>query len=125
MDLNFEDPPERFRKRKSYEWTAIYQALKANPAQWALLAEGGLHSTYTAVSQGKISTFHPAMGIEMRTANNSTAKPRTCDLYARYNPDLDTALTVKERAKVWVQARKIAKEKEQMKVSSTVETKDD
>lgn len=123
--LSFVDPPEKFRRRRAYEWTAILAALKDNPGEWALLAEGGMHSTYTAVTQGKTSAFHPSLGVEMRTANNDmTTKPRTCDLYARYNPDLDQALTVKERQAAWRRFRANQKEKEKMKVS-TVESEDD
>lgn len=121
MDPSFVEPPEKYRKRRSYEWTRIYDMIKSNPGQWLLLAEQGSHSTYTAVTQGKVSTFHPEKGVEMRTANNK-GKPRTCDLYCRYNPDFDKSLTVKEREKVWIQIRKIEKEKK-MNVS-TVESQD-
>lgn len=117
----FAEPPDRYRKRKVYDWDQTYALIKGNPGQWLVLAEPGYVSTYNAITQRKVSNFHPDMGIEMRTSDNDlSASPRTATIWVRYNPDYDTSLTVKEREKVWVQIRKIEKEKK-MKVS-TVES---
>jgi hypothetical protein len=111
MTLVFKDPPTQ-GKRVRYDWDAIYAALRDNPGEWALLKEGGTISTYNAVTQNRIKNFNPTMGVEMRTANNNfKVKPRTCDIYVRFNPDLDESLTVKEREKMWIAYRKSQKEK--------------
>lgn len=110
--LTFVDPPEKHRKRQHYDWDSVHEALKANPGQWAVLPGQGYVSTYNAISQSKISNFRPSMGVEARTSDNDmSAKPRTCTIHVRYNPDLDESLTVKEREKIWIQIRKIEKEK--------------
>lgn len=125
MGLKFTDPPTKWSKRNRYDWDKIYPELRENPGEWALLGERGTVSTYNAVTQGKISNFHPSMGVEIRTANNDlNATPRTCDLFVRYNPDKDESLTVKEREKMWVQYRKNRREKEKKMTVSTVEADD-
>jgi hypothetical protein len=122
MGLKYVAPPTK-NKRVVYDWEAIYADLRANPGDWALLREDGTISTYNAVTQGKVKTFHPSMGIEMRTANNNfKVSPRTCDLYVRYNPDKDEGLTAKEVEAAWRLHRKNQKEKK-MNVS-TVESSD-
>jgi len=121
--VEFTEPPEKYRKRVAYDWDTIYANLKANPGQWAWLNPGHVATvgTYVAVTQGKIKNFQPSMGIEMRTSDNDyNAKPRTCNLWARYNPDLDESLTVKERQQAWREIRKAEKEKKMQ--DSTVET---
>jgi hypothetical protein len=115
--IEFVDPPTKYRREKTYDWDNIYQSLRDNPGQWALLVEQGKMSTYNAIAQSNISNFKPDMGIETRLANsNYKTKPRRADIYVRYNPDLHEGLTVKEREALWRTARKIEKEK-QVKVS--------
>lgn len=111
MDLNFVDPPTKYRREKTYDWDAILAALKDNPGQWALLAEQGKMSTYNAITQNKISNFRPGLGVEARLANSDwKSKPRRADVFVRYSPDLDESLTVKERQAIWVKIRKREKE---------------
>lgn len=124
MDPVFTDPPNK-GKRVTYDWQKIYALIRENPGEWLWLNPGhtATISTYNAVAQGSIKNFRPDMGVEMRTANNDfKAKPRTCDLYVRYNPTLDVALTYREREVIERQIRKNEKEKQMV---STVESKED
>lgn len=122
-ELRFTDLPTKHQRRRTFDWDAIYTELRDHPAQWALISERGNISTYNAIKQGKIKNFNPKIGVEVKTANNDfTVSPRTCDLYARYNPDLDEALTMKECEKVWRKVRRAEREKKM--TVSTVETED-
>jgi hypothetical protein len=125
--VRFADPPtKKWTKYTNFDWEAIYAELRANPGEWAVLAEPGYISTYNSYAQGKISTFNRALGVEMRTTDNDVkAKPRTCTLWARYNPDYDESLTVKQREQIWVQYRKKQREKEKQMDIATVATEGD
>lgn len=111
-DIEFVDPPTKYRREKSYDWDAIYAQIRENPGQWAMLVKQGKMSTYNAIKQSNISNFRPAMGVELRVSNSDyKASPRRADIYIRYNADLDTSLNVKEREAMWRKARKIEKER--------------
>jgi hypothetical protein len=110
-DLTFTDPPTAYRREKVYDWEKIYAELRGWPGKWALLDEQGKVSIHNAIKGGKISNFHPNLGVESMTANtDTTSKPRRADIYVRYNPDNDTSITAKEREKMWILGRKKDKE---------------
>lgn len=126
MDYTFTDPPSR-GKRTAYDWESIYARLREHPGEWLWLTRShtGYISTYNAVMQGSIKSFRPEMGIEMRTANNDfKVSPRTCDIFVRYQPERDEALTREERAAAVRLMRKRAREKEQSMKVSTVESEE-
>ena len=60
--------------------------------EWALIYDRGNASVAVAAMAGDISTFRPDDGYEIVTRNN-TRKPRTCSMWARYNPAKDRSVT--------------------------------
>lgn len=110
-NLKFGTPPTKYRREKRYDWDAILNQLRDNPEQWAILEEQGKVSIHNAISQGKISNFHPDMGIESRTAHTDfSVSPRRADIWVRYAPHADKGLTKKQADKVMVEYRKRTKE---------------
>jgi uncharacterized protein (DUF2252 family) len=71
-----------------YNWSKIAQALRAHPMEWALIFERGHASRVNRVRDGRVAAVHPDLGFEVVTVNNTRGRPRTCDLYMRWNPDL-------------------------------------
>lgn len=109
--------------RGKYDWEYIYELIRSRPGAWLRLVEGGKISTYNAVTGGRVTTFTPEMGVEMMTRNNQyKVRPRTCDIYVRYNPEKDQSLTVKQREQILREMRKREKEERKMK-ASTVESR--
>jgi hypothetical protein len=109
-DIEFTQPPTSGRKTVRYDWDAITAKLRQRPGEWALLAKQGKESTANAMREGKTSGFHPANGFEVTVADtNRDARPRTTDIYVRYNPEMDTGLTAKA---AMAQVRKQQKEKQ-------------
>lgn len=90
----FKDPPPKDGEK----WNPVVRALKQNPGKWALVLETTRTSVPNAVRNQSIAVLRARAGIEIRTANE-TREPgnRTCDMYLRYNPHKDEALSGHER----------------------------
>lgn len=86
--IKFGTPPPR--RQSPYDWTKIAESLRKNPTEWALVFEGDRTTLVTAIRNGGIAALRKEKGFEVRTANNTTGSPRTCDLWLRYVPENDT-----------------------------------
>lgn len=93
----WESPPETTRNR--FDWSAIADALKAEPMEWGRVFENDRTSYVNAIRQGGVKALHPDLGFEMRTTNNVREPVRLCTLYMRYNPDKDTTRKRRGRKK--------------------------
>lgn len=93
-DVVFEDPPKPRKRNGRYDWVTIGAKLRKKPGEWAKIADRDRASIAMAIKQSSISTFLPAHGYEVKTANNEKppGKPQTCSLYVRYVPEQDTTL---------------------------------
>lgn len=93
--IKFGTPPPR--RQSPYDWTKIADTLRKHPGTsedpnsgWALVFEGDRTTLVTAIRNGGIAALRKEKGFEVRTANNTTGSPRTCDLWLRYVPENDT-----------------------------------
>ena len=68
----------------SYDWWAISRALRANPNEWALLAEHERQSLVVTLRSGGIKAMKPEDGYQVTTRNNVRTDPRRCDIYIRW-----------------------------------------
>lgn len=109
----FTEPPTKGRKTVRYNWEAITAQLREHPIEWARIAKQGKESTANAIREGKVSGIHPSNGYEVMAAETKrNAKPRTADIFVRYNPETDTTLTAKERKAAMAAVRRAEKEKQ-------------
>lgn len=109
--VEFTDPPPTHTKTVRYDWDQITAQLRAHPMQWAQIAKQGKESTANAIREGKVSGIHPSNGYEVTARDTKRdAKPRTADIFVRYNPEKDQALTAKERRAAVAAVRKKEKE---------------
>lgn len=90
-------PPTQRATRGRYDWEAIAEDLRAHPHEWARIFENDLTSLATAIRINGIKVLRSDRGFRVRTSNNKRGlpgqdppQPRTCDLWLRYEPELDT-----------------------------------
>lgn len=84
-EVEWQDPPTPPPK---YDWRAIAEQLRSEPMKWALVFERDRTTLVNALRAGAMRDMAPDLGFETRTTNNvKRARPRTCSLYARWNPD--------------------------------------
>ncbi len=96
--VKFGDPPPSAQGNHLYDWSAIADQLRARPEQWALVFTDDKNSLVTAIRIDGIAALRKSKGFQVRTRNNKrpinekTGKPlpRTCDLWMRYVPELDS-----------------------------------
>lgn len=86
-EVTWEDPP----KRERYDWGHIAEQLRSRPGEWAKIFDNDRSSLATAIRIRGITALNPEKGFEVRTANNTREKPRTCTMYLRYNPQKDVS----------------------------------
>lgn len=86
--LTWESPPFA----PTYDWGALADQARAKPMEWGLVFEQDRVSLVNAIRQGAIGDVHPDLGFETKTAHNRRFSPRLCDLWIRYNPDLEKDL---------------------------------
>jgi len=89
-------PPESRPTRGRYDWDAIAEQLRSDPGQWYRIFEGDVTSLATAIRINGIKALRKDKGFRVKTTNNKRGvadaeppTPRTCDLWLRYEPDLD------------------------------------
>lgn len=87
-EVTWEDPPSG---RQRYDWNAIAEQLRQRPGEWAKIFDRDRSSLATAIRIRGIHALLPEKGFEIKTANNTRAKPRTCTLYLRYVPEKDVS----------------------------------
>jgi hypothetical protein len=92
LGLSVQPPPSK----GSYDWTAIAAALRDHPQRWILTFQQERYSLVVALRNGSIAALRPALGFRTTTRRNTRTKPRLCDLYIMYDPDLDTTLVPHE-----------------------------
>jgi hypothetical protein len=86
--VGFVDPPE---PPKRYDWEAIAKRCRRQPGKWFLVFEQDRQTLATTLRQDGASALQRRKGFEVRTVNNNiNVRPRVCDLYVRYVPELDT-----------------------------------
>lgn len=86
--LVWEEPPFA----PAYDWLSIAKQAREKPMVWARVFEQDRVSVVNAIRQGSVGDVHPDLGFETKTANNRRYAPRLCDLWIRYNPDLEKDL---------------------------------
>lgn len=69
------------------DWTAVAKALRSRPMEWLRVFTHGRESWANSLNRGRIRALRPDLGFEFTTTNNTRDYPRTCTLYARWNPE--------------------------------------
>lgn len=69
------------------DWAAVASTLRARPMEWLKVFVAGRESWANALGRGRIRALRPDLGFEFRTTHNTRDHPRTCTLYARWNPE--------------------------------------
>lgn len=69
------------------DWSAAARSLRAHPMEWLRVFVHGRESWANALNRGRITALRPDLGFEFKTADNTRDYPRTCTLFARFNPD--------------------------------------
>jgi hypothetical protein len=87
VGLKFDEPPPQRVPR--YDWQAIAKKARRRQGKWYKVFEKDRVSLVVAIRNNDIKALRKSKGYEVRTANNTRTKPRTCTLWVRYNPELD------------------------------------
>jgi hypothetical protein len=88
VGMSWSSPPD-----DKPDWAAVASALRTRPNEWLRVYVHGRESWANAMSRGRIRALRPDLGFEFRTTDNTRDYPRTCTLYARFNPDRVDPLT--------------------------------
>lgn len=83
------EPPDD--PRTKYDWAGLARLARRVSPKWVLVFEEDRASLVVAINQGGIVALKPEKGFKTKTANNTKETPRTCSLWVRYDPDLDTS----------------------------------
>ena len=82
--MEWKTPPKPVRyKRSNTEWNEIADRLRANPNEWAKVAEDINPSTVTHIRKGRLQAFTPAGSFEA-SGHGRTDKGYTKELYVRF-----------------------------------------
>jgi hypothetical protein len=86
MTIRFQNPPKRERARRVlvHDYWAIADQLRERPGEWALCFPAARVAIAYSIRRGVRAL--PRDEFEMRTENNTSEPPRTCDIYLRYKP---------------------------------------
>lgn len=86
----FADLPPAKAGASKYDWEAIDRACRAQPTEWYQVFSQDKNSLVSSLRQGSVRRMAREHGYEYSTRNNTEVNGiRHCDLYVRYNPDLD------------------------------------
>lgn len=89
VGVAWENPPRGGRP----DWNQVAATLRKNPMVWLKVYTNDRSTWANALSRGRVNALHPDLGFEFSTADNIRSTPRTCTLYARWNPDKVDPLT--------------------------------
>jgi hypothetical protein len=83
--LRWETPPASLRNRTRRNWQEVADSLKANPGNWAVVAEDVSASTGTHIRHGRLTAFAPEGAFEARVSGARDSKTgRAEKVYARF-----------------------------------------
>jgi hypothetical protein len=86
MEMKWEDPG--LGKGNKRDWKGIAVSLRANPGEWAVIAEDINNSVGTTLRTGKYKNFRPVGDWEFVT-RGTNANGRTEKLFGRYVGDAE------------------------------------
>lgn len=80
MDIEFRDPPKTTRNRTRGKYTAIAEALRAKPGEWAFIGRMN-NGIASAIRKGQLVGFGEG---DFEATTRDTDPSGKADVYARY-----------------------------------------